>query len=71
MTYFEKVFHAVVLSCSFSFFSALAFANDADYGSTWQVKCEQKEMGREVQCWLVEVPNKPVVGIDVPFEEAK
>jgi len=41
------------------------------YGSTWQVKCEQKEDGRQVQCWLVEVPNRPVPGIDTPLENFK
>ena len=45
-----------------------AFA-DEDYGSTWQIKCEQRGTGQEVVCWRVEVPNKPVVGIDIPFPE--
>jgi len=39
------------------------------YGSTWQVKCEQSADGRDAQCWLVEVPNEPIVGIDIPFPE--
>ncbi len=46
------------------------FANETErspYGYTWQVKCEQSEDGREVVCWRVEVPNKPVAGIDIPF----
>ena len=71
MTYFEKVFHAVVLSAAVGFYSALAFAERSPYGYTWQLKCEQKGTGQEVVCWMVEVPNQPVVGIDIPFEEAK
>jgi len=48
---------------------ASAYDSDDDLGYTRQVKCEQKEDGRQVQCWLVEVPNKPVRGIDTPLEE--
>ena len=48
---------------------ASAYATEDDLGYTRQVKCEQKEDGRQVQCWLVEVPNKPVPGIDIPLEE--
>lgn len=68
MKYSEKIFHAVVLSVAAGFYSALAFA-DEDYGSTWQIKCQQKGTGQEVVCWMVEVPNKPVEGIDIPFPE--
>ena len=46
-----------------------AFAERSPHGYTWQIKCEQKGTGQEVQCWMVEVPNKPVVGIDIPFPE--
>ena len=70
MKYAEKVFHAVVLSCAVGFYSALAFAGErTSYGDTWQLKCEQSIDGRDVVCWLVEIPNKPVPGIDIPFEE--
>jgi len=48
---------------------ASAYASEDDLGYTRQVKCEQKEDGRQVQCWLVEVPNQPVPGIDIPLEE--
>jgi len=46
-----------------------AHASEEDLGYTRQVKCEQKDNGRQVQCWLAEVPNRPVQGIDVPFED--
>jgi len=48
---------------------ASAYASDEDLGYTRQVKCEQKDNGRQVQCWLVEVPNQPVQGIDIPLED--
>ena len=48
---------------------ASAYASEDNLGYTRQVKCEQKEDGRQVQCWLVEVPNQPVPGIDIPLEE--
>jgi len=69
MKYSEKVFHAVVLSVTVGFYSALAFAERYPYGSTWQVKCEQSADGRDAQCWLVEVPNEPIEGIDIPFSK--
>ena len=71
MKYNEKVFHATVLSVAVGFYSALAFAERSPYGYTWQIKCEQKGTGQEVQCWMVEVPNKPVEGIDIPFPKEK
>lgn len=46
-------------------------SEDAPYGTTWQIKCDQQGTGKEAQCWMVEVPNQPVPGIDVPFEEKK
>ena len=47
---------------------SLAYADERyPYGSTWQVKCQQSADGRDAQCWLVEVPNEPIVGIDIPF----
>ena len=59
MKYPEVVFHSVVLSCALGFFSSLAFAQpEQDY--TLQIKCQQKDNGREVVCWMVEVPNKTV-----------
>lgn len=41
-----------------TFVATLTFANEQD--STWQVKCQQEDNGREVVCWLVEVPNKKI-----------
>ena len=70
MKYAEKVFHAVVLSSAVGFYSALAFGgNSSQYGTTWQIKCQQKDNGRQVVCWKVEVPNKPVPGIDISINK--
>ena len=70
MKFKELYFHTAVIAICGSFLSSLAFGNDqTPYGVTWQIKCEQKDTGQEVQCWLVEVPNQPVPGIDIPFEE--
>ena len=44
-----------------------AFASD--YGTTTHIKCTQTGTGQEVECETVEVPNRPVVGIDIPFPE--
>jgi len=58
-----------VTALVFALIGQYAYASDDDFGYTRQVKCEQKEDGRQVQCWLVEVPNKPVQGIDVSLKE--
>ena len=47
--------------------SVIACENNLGY--TNQVKCEQSIDGRDVICWLVEIPNQPVPGIDIPLEE--
>ena len=57
-----------VVALAFALVSQYAGAEERyPYGSTWQVKCEQSADGRDAQCWLVEVPNEPIVGIDIPF----
>ena len=72
MSFKELYFHIVTIAICGSFLSSLAFAdNQTPYGTTWQLKCDQKENGREVVCWIVEIPNQPVPGIDIPFEENK
>jgi len=58
-----------VIALVFALIGQYAYASEDDLGYTRQVKCEQKEDGRQVQCWLVEVPNRPVQGIDTPFED--
>ena len=56
-----------VIALVFALIGQHAYASDDDLGYTRQVKCEQKEDGRQVQCWLAEVPNQPVPGIDIPL----
>ena len=59
-----------VVALAFALIGQYAYAEERyPYGSTWQVKCEQSADGRDAQCWLVEVPNEPIVGIDIPFPE--
>jgi len=58
-----------VVALVFALISQYAYATENELGSTWQVKCEQKDNGRQVVCWRVEVPNRPVQGINTPFED--
>ena len=59
-----------VVALAFTLIGQYAYADERyPYGSTWQVKCEQSADGRDAQCWLVEVPNRPIAGIDIPFLE--
>jgi len=55
MKFAEKYFHTVVIAVCASFLSSLSFASEQE--STWQIKCQQKDNGREVVCWMVEVPS--------------
>ena len=59
-----------VVALAFSLIGQYTQADERyPYGSTWQVKCEQSADGRDAQCWLVEVPNQPISGIDIPFSK--
>jgi hypothetical protein len=69
---YETMISAIVAYALMAVLAGSVLANDhAPYGTTWQIKCEQRGTGKEAQCWMVEIPNKPVPGIDVPFEVKK
>lgn len=69
---YETMIGAIIAYAIMAVVAGSVLANDSTpYGTTWQIKCDQRGTGQQVQCWMVEVPNQPIPGIDVPFEEEK